>query len=368
MAKMRFFPAKSSSALLLGLWLLSSCTLPDRTNSPTDSDDNTALQGVYEIAKDKRGLILTHENALTLPPAKVAVIVKIVTESLEKAPVTALVCEDFELAEDSSKISFTESSFRVQNRPPNFHMSTLLLLDLSGSVIQHKLPELRSATKKFINTLFRDEARANLKLAIYWFDGGEQINSLMEFTPDTSRMLDAADAISVELSRDYSTNLNGAVIQGLDLLKKETQKLKPPFVSHGSLVVFTDGTDRAARRSTKEAQNAIATRGPALSAYTIGLGVEIDQKLLSAFGQDGFAYADSNKEMEVKFAEIATSILNSIKSRYLVEYCSPKRRGRHNLTITAYNSKRRDLYGFLTVSFPADDFEGGCSVGESCSK
>ena len=147
MAKMRFFPAKSSSTLLLGLWLLISCNLPDRTNSPTDSDDNTATQGVYEIAKDKRGLILTHENALTLPPAKVAVIVKIVTESLEKAPVTALVCEDFELAEDSSKISFTESSFRVQNRPPNFHMSTLLLLDLSGSVIQHKLPELRSATK-----------------------------------------------------------------------------------------------------------------------------------------------------------------------------------------------------------------------------
>lgn len=364
MAKKKFSPANSIAALL-GLWLCS-CNLPDRTNSPTDSENKTAQQGVYESANEKRGLVLVNESALTLPPAKVSVLLKIIDD--QNNAVTALCRKDFILAEDSAKISVYESSYRVQNRPENYRVSVLLLLDLSGSVIDSNLVTLKNATRDFIRALFRDEAGANLSLSIYWFDGGEHINSLVEFSADSSQLQRAVDTVSARLTRDRSTNLNGAVIEGVERIKAETLKLKAPFVSHGALVLFTDGADRAARKTARQAESAVNANRATISAYAIGLGEEIDKERLEALGPDKFEYAPTGNEMKEKFARTAKSILNNIRARYLVEYCSPKRSGRHKLTVAVFDSTAHMRYGAITVSFPADDFEGGCTLTGGCSQ
>ncbi len=355
-----------SCSTLLGWWLLSSCNLPDRTSGP---EDKPAARGVYETGKEQRGLVLATESALTLPPAKVALILKATTE--KDSALTKLTCKNFILSENGEKISALESAFRVQNPPKDFRMSVLLVLDLSGSVVDSTLGMLKIAAQSFVDKLFRDPVSSNLSLGIYWFDGGAHINSLVQFTAVKPQLDGAIAAIDAVLSRDRSTNLYGAVIEGVTLLKTETQKLKPPFVSHGALVLFTDGTDRAARFTREKAQSAVDSNRPRISSYTIGLGQEIAAEHLGALGRDGFAYADGLEQINGKFEEIATHILNGIKTRYYVEYCSPKRSGRHKLTVAAFDSSAHihKGYGAITLSFSADGFEGGCTLeGEKCPK
>jgi len=358
----KFFPAMSSSTVLLALGLLNSCNFPDRANGP---EGKPQRQEVYEIAKEKRGLVLDCESAATQSPAKVAVIVKVTTSAGE--PMTSLSCKDFVLFEDSLRISPTESAFRALNRPQDFHMSALLLLDLSGSIAGSDFDSLKLATQQFIRNLFQSATGSSLKTGIYWFDGGAKINPWVDFTADTSRLQDYVKALKPELSTDRSTNLNGAIVAGLETIKAEVKKQKMLFVSHGVLVLFTDGTDQAARYTSQRAQSEIDTSGAAISVYTIGLGDEIDLERLRAFGKDGFAFANKAGQLSQKFAETAAHIQNNVKSRYLIEYCSPKRSGRHSLTVTAFEPLTRYRYGSVTVSFPADGFEGGCSLEEACA-
>jgi uncharacterized protein YegL len=351
---------------LLGWLLSSSCNFPDRASGP---EENPPAQGIYQTDQEQRGLALTAESALTLRPAKIGLILKAATE--QDSALTNLACGNFILSENGEKISARESEFRVENPPQDFHMSVLLLLDLSGSVIDSTLGQLKLATRRFVDKLFQDPASANLSLGIYWFDGGGHINSLIEFTDETARIDAAVADIAQDLSRDRSTNLYGAVIEGINLVKAETQKLKLPLVSRGALVLFTDGADRAARATRDNAQRAVDSNRLLISSYTIGLGQEIAPEHLRALGRDGFAYAGSLEAMSRKFEEIAEHILNRIKARYYVEYCSPKRSGRHTLTVAAFDSSShvRKGYGAVTMSFSADGFEGGCTLeGEKCPK
>ncbi len=352
---------------LLALGLLLSCNFPSETES---ADETPAPRGIHQTEQERRGLILHTESARTLSPAKIALILKATTE--KDSALIDLTCDNFVLSENGEKISMPESEFFVENPPQDFHLSVLLLLDLSGSIIDSNLAQLKfSAHRFFADLLFHDAASANLSLGIYWFDGGGHINSLIEFTNEAARIDSAVAGIDKELSRDRSTNLYGAIVEGVNLVKTETQKLKPPFVSRGALIVFTDGTDRASRVTRDNAQRAVDSNRPLIATYSIGLGQEIAPEHLRAFGRDGFAYAEELTEMPRKFGEIAMLILNSIKTRYYVEYCSPKRSGTHKLTVAAFDSSSEHThkgYGAVTLSFSAEGFEGGCVLeGVRCS-
>jgi hypothetical protein len=161
---------------------------------------------------------------------------------------------------------------------------------------------------------------------------------------------------------DKSTNLNGAVIAGINRIKTRVGKAGD-LVSHGALVIFTDGTDRAARVKTEDALTAIHKAGQFVSVYSIGLKGETNLSILEQFGKDDFVFAETPLQLVPRFVEIARGIDNNVKSRYMIEYCSPKRKGRHELKIAATFNH---LYGSLTVSFQADNFSGGCEVDSLC--
>lgn len=355
----RISSATPCVTLLCGLWLLSSCHWPDRVNGPEEPKAE-----IYETAKEKQGLNLTCDSATAHPPAKLSVIFT-VTDTLNE-PVTELTCRDFFLFEDSTRISTHESAFRVQNHPQDLHLSTLLLLDLSGSIAGSDFDSLKISTHSFIRNLFQNTKRSNLSMAIYWFDGAEQIHSLVSFTSDTSQLQNAVAGLNPGMSTDHATNLNGALVAGTKLIKNEVKKKRAGMMPHGALAIFTDGIDSAARVTPQEAQSAVDTCGPGVAVYTIGLGGEIDSTRLRAFGKNGFAFAGSIAHLQQNFEATATRIQSRLRNRYLLEYCTPKRNGRHTLTIKAHLPSKHELYGAITLSFPAQGFSGGCSLEGAC--
>ena len=131
------------------------------------------------------------------------------------------------------------------------------------------------------------------------------------------------------------------------------------IISAVSVVIFTDGTDQAARYTKASAFEAVNTANEKISLYTIGLGSEIDQTVLTTIGMSSSAFADNTSQLTQKFGEIAQSVFNQANSFYLFEYCSPKRNGTNDLKIEV---KKGSVFGSVTINFNAEGFTGGCTL------
>lgn len=296
-------------------------------------------------------------------PAKVRLFFKV--DLGEEHLFTSLEPTDFEIFEDGSLISRLESQAQIQREEGEFLFSSVLLLDLSGSVLNStQLPKVKSAAVSFVESvmpLSGNNLYGSKEMAIYWFDGEEEIHQLVSFTPDRTELVDGIGSITEDISSDNSTNLNGSVIQGLSVVnaRLSVTKLNPNISTAGSLVIFTDGTDQAGRVSTSAAQKAVREAGNDNSIFTIGLGDEIDEDILNTFGREGFELAENSIDLNASFLSVAQKVESESNSFYVLEYCTPKRSGSHTIELRAMYDNR---FGSFTTKFTADGFIGGCSV------
>lgn len=343
---------------LIGLLLALSCRFG---NEPTPANNTKVVQ----VDKDEHGLKLILENALTVAPAKVSVLFKV--RDVLDHPITTFNCDSFKVYDDNDSTSDFESSHKFKNRPEFLKMRVLLLLDLSGSILKHdkSLDSLIYASQAFVRFLLPKYAE-NLEVGIFWFDGGRQITQLADFSIDTTVLQYKLASLDTTLKVDLSTNLYGAIVEGVNTIKAKTGKAGETVV-YGSLVLFTDGTDRAARVTEQQALNAVDGAGPLVDVYAIGVGGELDVLKLNRFGKQGFFYARDIGKLDSAFLSAAKKIEAELNSRYALEYCSPRRKGRHELKINAFTSRnQKKLYSSLTLAYYADNFSGGCNVYKPC--
>ncbi|MCP4713861.1 MAG: VWA domain-containing protein, partial [Deltaproteobacteria bacterium] len=190
-------------------------------------------------------------------------------------------------------------------------MRTVLLIDMSGSILESDtLDAIKTSARYFITSI---TAEGGTEIAIYLFDGRETITEQVAFTADNSTLLSALDTLTRETilsdpAYDISTNLNGAVQQGLKALDSACAATASSQICMGSLVTFTDGTDQAARIADSAAVESVTAADHA--SLTLGLGGEIDEAHLLALGKDGFAWAESSGDLEAAFKKVANDIRN----------------------------------------------------------
>src|SRR5207247_4144387 len=72
--------------------------------------------------------------------------------------------------------------------------------------------------------------------------------------------------------KDPSTNLNGGVVEAVKVLGHQLDTAAQPL-RFGTLVVFTDGTDRAHRVSNDEVRKTLDTA--AFETFAMGLAAEV---------------------------------------------------------------------------------------------
>ena len=325
-------------------------------------------------------LALPADGLTTSAPAKVSLFFTIDTTT--GAPVAGLASGQFELFEDGSKVSVFESQVTVQPKGQRYRMSSLLLLDLSGSVLKSgNFPALREAATRYIDQVLSHSSDGQV-IALSVFDGRTALSPVVGFTHDAATLKAGlahlgdrqcttnADCAAFPDRRacggwlcvDDSTNLNGAVVQGIDLLERELLSQSELPFKDGAMVLFTDGTDQAARVSAAAAEDAV--NRSAVHTFTIGLGGEVDEPTLRRLGKDGYLPAAQATELSAAFRQIADRIVSLASRFYLLEYCSPKRSGTHTLEVKA-NAAAADgspLTGSLTGSFDATGFQSGCEL------
>jgi hypothetical protein len=300
------------------------------------------------------GLKITRIQTAADKPSNVAVYFKV--EDHKGEPVGGMTAEQFEIYEDGGLVSVHESKQTILNPDVAASHYTLLLVDMSGSVVESDdFAQISEAA-----TLFTSTVEKNNKVAIYAFDGEAKIHRITDFTGSAGGAQAQANSLTSFSPKDPSTNLNGAIIQGLQVLDEGLAKAENPL-KLGTLVVFTDGTDRAARVSKDEMLQSV--RDTPYEVFAIGLGDELSEKDLQQIGKSGTAMAKDSSQIEEAFATIGKRIEQLTKSYYLLSYCTPARAGAHTVTIKGKHKpekKKKEISGDLETEFDATGFEKGC--------
>ena len=167
----------------------------------------------------------------------------------------------------------------------------------------------------------------------------------------------AAERLGSFKGRDPSTNLNGAVIEGLKVLDKALEHAQTPL-KFGSLVVFTDGTDRARRILRPDLDKALEeAQGKDTALYVIGVGKEIDTGELRNIGRTASFLSTDPAALAKAFEDIAARVESYTKSFYLLSYCSPARAQQHDLKVETGSGLAQ---GSLHYPFDATGFGPNC--------
>ena len=316
----------------------------------------------------------------TTQPGKVSAFFSL--DTCAGTPVTALTGDNFDILEDGKPVSPYESRRTIQPKGQKYQMDSMVLLDFSGSILRsNSWPVVREAATKYVETVLA-RAGDGQRVAIYTFDGRVAPQKVVAFTAEKTALLAGlksleerqcdsnaqcagqAEAKTCAAYRcvDDSTNLNGALVRAVELVEAQSAIGKDVPFKDASLVVFTDGTDQAARVSNEAVLARV--RATAVHIFTVGLGTEVDRTALEGFGKDGFYPATAPAELALSFARIAEKVAGLANRYYLLEYCSPKRSGRHELKLVArWTSPDHDaLIGSMTREFDATGFESGCDL------
>lgn len=298
------------------------------------------------------GIALLVLDEATAPPANVAAKLRI-TDCDGQPLSPRLEASEIELSEDGELVSSLEALRTVEPVKRETGELVLVALDLSGSVTRSGLKEqMIEGARALIDTLDPED-----EIALFGFDGRPDLVPFEFFTTDRVALDVALDRASFAATVDDSTNLNGAVVGALELLDQAVRTTEDEkTVAHGSLIVFTDGSDRAGRVSQGEVQDAI--EGSRHAIYAIGVGGERNEEMLQDLGRDGRALAADPSELKTAFTQVAEQMAARAETDYLVSYCSPARAGQRELQI---HVKRGELEGEATISFRADGFGAGCT-------
>ena len=309
-------------------------------------------------------LVLSIQDQYTTLPGKVSIFFKV--SDSNGNPVSGLNAEQFTIYEQGrndecfNTISTSESKARISPNSQIFSNNTLLVLDLSNSVLSSSLEELKSASISFINNVMPATTQESFKMAIYWFDGEKELHELNPLTPSKEELTAAVQGITEDISNDPSTDLYGAVIKSTEIASELlVESTKGEKIGAASVVIFTDGTDQASRYTQEDAQKRVDNADPNISFFTIGLGEEIDTQVLTDLGKTSSVFAGNKDELETTFNDISDLVSERANSFYLFEYCSPKRDGSgdNNLAIQV---KTGSLQGAVQTKFSANGFTGGC--------
>lgn len=284
-------------------------------------------------------------------PSNVAVFFTV--DTADGKPVPSLGADAFTIYEDGERLSPGEAEQTVLNPTIAASAYTLLLIDMSGSIVaSKKVGDIVNAASKFTERVGKFQ-----KVAVAAFDGSADLFGVVPFTANAKQAQDGLDKLLSFRPRDPSTNLNGAVIEGLRILRRALDDDDKP-VKLGTLVVFTDGTDRAGRVSDDKLRKALAE--PAykdFEVYAIGFGDDAATAHLEEVGRTATIKETDTTKLQHVFEHIAAKIEGATQRYYLLSYCTPRRKGTHEVTIEARSHGKR---GKLSYKFTADGFGAGC--------
>ncbi|MFZ5571659.1 MAG: VWA domain-containing protein [Thermodesulfobacteriota bacterium] len=285
-----------------------------------------------------------------------------------KVPVSGLKSDHFKIFDDSSELIGPERGFEILPATTD----VLLLLDLSGSVMDNgvnALSELKTSAKKFIDYVLQ----SGQTIGVYYFNSDADITEIATFIdpgPHRKNIESARQQLHAKINNldqyvdeDDSSNLYGAIINGIDKLDKRAEDA---MTKVGTLVVFSDGRDTAGRKTYANALGKVTASKHNVITVSLNVG-ETDRsregRLISeeqqGIGKNGWFGAPTTSELTEKFILAAFEARREHLKSYILAFCLSFREGLHTLTVNVHDPIGR--FGAAAQGYNAAKFEGGCS-------
>jgi von Willebrand factor type A domain len=266
--------------------------------------------------------------------------------------VSGLKQENFNVYEDGALLDPRKLK-RALIEPPTVGVRyTLVLVDLSGGLADSKdTPAMAATIGRFVERLSGKQM-----VAVSVFDGNDAVEPVLDFDAGAEEIPGMVSALRKFKPRSRNTNWNGGIYQGLYALEK---KLNAAVDEHksASLIVLTDrGRDLSHAVGASTMMQKV--RDSDADIYAVGVGPGIDKTELGGVGRSGAFLSKDPRDYDKGFEQILLSLTGDSEGRYIVSYCSPKRKGNHKVEVevVAASGKARVSY-----DFNAKGFKPGCS-------
>ncbi len=293
-------------------------------------------------------LKVTKLGASSQRPANIALYLSVFDKMGQ--PVGGLDVANFRVYEDKKLISEAKGKRTLLDTGIASSRYALLLIDLSGPMVDSEdLPELAKAVGAFV-----DQVGASQSVAVDVFDGGDEVAPLFGFgaSMPTAKVVDAVRKFR---PRSRNTNLNGAVYQGLRALKEQLDQASTDEKG-AELVIFTDRGDLS--HSVNAAVLEQALKDSPAEVYVIGAGEKVSRPEIAAIGHSGIFVSNDPKAFKKGFEQVTAKLAKVSDGRYIFSYCTPKRKGDHELQLEV--AVPGDT-GRISYKFDSDSFKAGCS-------
>jgi hypothetical protein len=203
---------------------------------------------------------------------------------------------------------------------------TYVLVDLSGPIADSEyLAELAATVGKFSQNLAE-----NHTIAVSAFDGNDEVAPFLGFGAGPEQLKKLADGLAKFRPRNRSSNLYGAVYQGLHTLEEQLNNSPLPDKA-ASLIVFTDRTDISHTVGVEQLREKV--KNTPAQVFVIGVGEKISRPDLTAIGKTGLFLSNDPRDYKKGFDEISQKLVTVAEGRYVLSFCSTKKKGSHKLEV-----------------------------------
>lgn len=295
----------------------------------------------------------------TNSPSSVVSIAFRVTDDATGDPVTGLTADQFTVLEDSLEITPLES-FKdlatVDDIPYTF--DTVLALDVSTSISVSDIALMKAAAIELVQDSLTGDSQLlpNQRMAIYTFDG--TVTQMVDFTSDHNVLVSAINSIP-DVPTGASTNLNGAIVEGMALWN-DSYSLDQ--VNYGAMIVVTDGDHTAGGYTTNDATTAVGNK----ALYFVPVGNNVDRTILETIaggnegqqaGVDNVFPANDFSQLGTVFEAINTELSSFDDGVYVLYYASPKRSGTIGIDVSIVDNLYPGTEARIIDTFDATGFQ-----------
>jgi Mg-chelatase subunit ChlD len=258
---------------------------------------NSAAQHLEAAAAAQYQAEVTHVDVSKFPTVRVSIAVS----DAQGKQIPDHLPVRLTLYENGQKVTETSLS-------SGYQVSTVLVIDTSGSMSGEKLTKAREAALKYIS-----QSPSGSQTACVRFSNDAAVVSRFEYSPEKLR------ASINSLGAGGATALQDGIGLALDLLRGRTGRK--------IVVLLTDGLENASANypagSEGIARLLERSRREGDRIFTIGLGSDVDEQYLRQYQRTGGTYLFSPAPDELLSA--FTSVVKLLEKERVVEYVSPSR-------------------------------------------
>ena len=241
-------------------------------------------------------------------------------------PVAGLQEKDFKVYEDGKLVPAKKGKRALLDAEVTSADFAIIQVDLSGPIADSEhLPDLAQTVAHFAQDL-----NDRQEVAVNAFDGNDEVAPFIAFGAGKEQFKNLSEGLRKFRPRTRNSNLYGAVYQGISALEEKLAN-SPLEEKQATLIVFTDRQDLSHTVGIEQMKEKL--KGTSVQIYVIGAGEQIGRQDLTMLGRTGVYLSTDPKDFKKGFAEINQKLVSIADGRYVLSYCSTKKKGQHKLEI-----------------------------------